>query len=149
MPLIRAGADVRSDKTQRQLGTKKEVASLKKTGVKSDKAPPPPSAEEKEVASLKKTINGLQAMKVAAESGESDTIIKGFISDLEAEVMSISAEEAKGLDDLGKELKAVQQDPNRADNDITESDANLSEPNLSDANLGDANFSEANSPEEE
>ncbi len=88
-------------------------------------------------------------MKVEVESGESDTIIKRFISDLKAEVMSISDEEAKRLDDLGKELKAVQQDPNQADDDITESDANLSEPNLSDANLGDANLSEANSPEEE
>jgi hypothetical protein len=104
---------VKSDKAQQQLGTKKEVASLKKTGVKSDEAPQQLSAEE-EMASLKKAINGLEAMKADVESGESDTIIKEFISDLEAEVMSISAEEAKNLGHLGKELKDVGADLNRA-----------------------------------
>ena len=111
--------------------------------VKSDKAPRQLGAEaEEEIASLKKTINGLKAIKADAD-------IEEFVSDLEAEIMRISAEEAKRLNDLGKELKDIQQDPNRADDNITESDANLSEPNLSDANLGDANLSEANSPEEE
>lgn len=126
MPSIGADAAVKSDKAPRQLGAE----------------------AEEEIASLKKTINELKAMKVDAESEKGDSIIEKFVSDLEAEVMRISAEEAKRLDDLGKELKAIQQDPNRADDDITESDANLSEPNLSDANLGDANLSEANSPEE-
>jgi len=148
MPLIGAGAAVKSDKAPRQLGAEKKIASLKKTGVKSDKAPRQLSAEE-EIALLKKNINRLKAMKADVESGKGDTIIEKFISDLEAEVTSISAEEAKRLNDLGKELKAIQQDPNRADDDITESDADLSEPDLSDANLGDANLSEANSPEEE
>ena len=104
---------VKSDEAPQQLGTKKEVASLKKTGVKSDKAQQQLSAEE-EMASLKKAINGLKAMKVEVESGESDTIIKEFVSDLEAEVMSISAEEAKNLGHLGKELKDVGADLNRA-----------------------------------
>ena len=148
MPLIEAGAAVKSDKAPRQLGAEEKIASLKKTGVKSDKAPRQLSAEEK-MASLKKNINRLRAMKAGDESEKGDTIIEKFISDLEAEVTSISAEEAKRLDDLGKELKAIQQDPNQADDDITESDTNLSEPNLSDANLGDASLSEANSPEEE
>ena len=167
----KAGASVKSDKAPLQLATKKEVASLKKTGVKSAKAPPQLSAEEKKawskktgvksdkvprqlsaeekMSSLKKTLSQLKAKKAASKSKKTNTSIEKFISDLEAEVMRISAEEAKRLDDLGKELKAVQQDPNQADDDITESDANLSEPNLSDANLGDANLSEANSPEEE
>ena len=125
MPLIGAGAAVKSDKAPQRLGA------------------------EEEIASLKESIDEMKTMKADVESEESNTIIEEFISDLEAEVTSISAEEAKRLDDLGKELKAIQQDPNRADDDITESDANLSEPNLSDANLGDANLSEANSPEEE
>jgi hypothetical protein len=139
---------VKSDKAPQRLGAEEEIASLKKTAVKSDKAPRQLSAKEK-MASLKKTMNQLKAMKAGDESEKTDTIIEKFISDLEAEVMRISAEEAKRLDDLGKELKAVQQDPNQADDNITESNANLSEPNLSDANLGDANLSEANSPEEE
>jgi len=65
-----------------------------------------------------------------------------FIPELEA--MRISAEEAKRLDRLGKELKDVHQEPNQAKDDITVSDANVSDANLSDANLSDANLSDAN-----
>ena len=148
MPLIGAGAAVKSDKAPQQPSAEEEIASLKTSGVKSDKAPQQLSAEE-EIASLKKAIDELKAMGVDVESEKSDPIIEEFVTDLEAEIMRISAEEAKRLNDLGKELKDIQQDPNRADDNITESDANLSEPNLSDANLGDANLSEANSPEEE
>ena len=86
-----------------------------------------------------------------SESGTSERdMLEEFIARIQtdSQVTHVSTEEAKKLDDLGKALKDIQEDMNRADDDITESGADLSEPNLSDANLGGANLGEANSPEE-
>ncbi len=116
------------------------------TDIAGNKAPQMSVEEEK--ASLKKAIDELKAVQADFESDKTDSklsgeasavLIEGLISNLEAKAMRISAEEARRLDHLGKELKDVQLDPNRAKDDRTESDANLSEPNLS----------EVNSPEEE
>jgi len=55
------------------------------------------------------------------------------ISDLET--MRISAREARRLGRLGRRLENVQREPNRVEDDRTESDANLIEPNLNDVNI--------------
>jgi len=110
-------------------------------GIRSDKAPQQPSAEEK-IALLKKSISELKAMKTGVESGESshqdnteepDMLTEMLISDLEAEAMRISDEEAERLGDLGKELNGepndIQQDPNQAKDRKVERSKRRREPN--------------------
>jgi hypothetical protein len=69
---------------------------------------------------------------------------KRSISDLET--MRISAREARGLGRLGRRLKNVQLEPNRAEDNRTESDANLIEPNLSRLNLNEPSLNDVNIP---
>lgn len=78
-------------------------------------------AEMREAAIMEKYAAELSALEADAGSGKvgsqrsaekSQALLDKFISDLEA--MRVSPEEAKRLDLLGKELKNVQQDPNRA-----------------------------------
>lgn len=80
--------------------------------------PRQPSPEE--TAMMEKLVAELSAMGADAEAGKTDSqhgaergeaLLGKFISDLEAR---ITTEEAKRLDRLGKELRYVQRDPNRA-----------------------------------
>ena len=75
----------------------------------------------REAAMMEKLVAELSAMEADAGAGKADSqrsaeksqaMFDKFISDLEA--TRVSPEEAKRLDILGKELKNVQQDPNRA-----------------------------------
>jgi hypothetical protein len=93
-------------------------------------APPYPGRERKEIVAARKRS----------------------ISDLET--MRISAREARGLGRLGRRLKNVQREPNRVEDNITESDANgvshpqadLIEPNLSRLNLNEPGLNDVNIP---
>jgi hypothetical protein len=85
---------------------------------------------------------GLEAVQADVEVGETDSGSKAkeiaaarkrSISDLET--MRISATEARGLGRLGRKLKNVQREPNRAEDNRTENDATLVEPNLNDVNI--------------
>ena len=67
------------------------------------------------------------------EAEEIATTRERPISDLET--MRISAREARRLGRLGRRLENVQREPNRVEDDRTESDANLIEPNLNDVNI--------------
>ncbi len=73
------------------------------------------------------------AANSASESKEIAASRKMSASDLEN--MRISTKEARGLGRLGRRLKNVQPEPNRAENSSTGSDANLNEPALDDANI--------------
>jgi hypothetical protein len=66
------------------------------------------------------------------------------VSDLET--MRISAREARRLGRWGRRLNNVQQEPNRVEDDRTESDANLNEPNSRGLNLNEPNLNDVNSP---
>lgn len=108
------------------------------------------SAEEKEMteAEMKKALAEANAMQAEEEVAKTDVQVgetdsgskakeiaaarKGSISDLET--MRISAREARGLGRLGRRLKNVQREPNRAEGNRTKSDATLIEPNLNDVN---------------
>ena len=69
---------------------------------------------------------------------------KRSISDLET--MRISAREARRLGRLGRRLKNVQREPNRVEDNRTESDANLIEPNLGRLNLNEPSLNDVNIP---
>ncbi|MFA5251877.1 MAG: hypothetical protein WC454_04755, partial [Phycisphaerae bacterium] len=87
------------------------------------------NAKETEVAQkriLAETNSGSEAKEIAAAR-------KGSVSDLEN--MRISTKEARGLGRLGRRLKNVQQEPNRAEDNSAESDANLNDPDLNDVNI--------------
>ncbi len=108
----------------------------------------PPRASSEERASLKELISGLKGVQASLESGkagsglgdgEQAALVEGLISDLEA--TRISAEEAKRLGHLGKELESVdaardeadiQQDPNRANDVGAKIEAGAREPNSAD-----------------
>ena len=85
-------------------------------------APPYPGREREEIAAARKRS----------------------ISDLET--MRISAREARGLGRLGRRLKNVQREPNRVEDNRTESDANLIEPNLGRLNLNEPSLNDVNIP---
>jgi hypothetical protein len=120
------------------------------------------SAEEKELAEaeMKKALAELDAMQAEEEVAKADVEVgetnsgskakeiaaarKRSISDLET--MRISAREARGLGRLGRRLKNVQREPNRVEDNRTESDANLIEPNLSRLNLNEPGFNDVNIP---
>jgi hypothetical protein len=120
------------------------------------------SAEEKEMteAEMKKALAELDAMQAEEEVAKADVEVgetdsgpkakeiaaagKRSISDLET--MRISAREARGLGRLGRRLKNVQREPNRAEDNRTKSDANLIEPNLSRLNLNEPGLNDVNIP---
>jgi hypothetical protein len=91
---------------------------------------------EEQIMSLKKAIAELKAMEAEIKSGgggpeagiEQDKgLIRDFISDLEAKAMRISAEEAKKLDNLGKELENADAEPNRIEDRKAKSEASRRE----------------------
>ena len=84
-----------------------------------------------------KTDSGPKAEEIA-------TTRERPISDLET--MRISAREARKLGRWGRTLNNVQQEPNRVEDDITESDANSNEPNSRGLNLNEPNLNDVNSP---
>ena len=101
----------------------KLVGELKamRLGVESGKVDSEPSDEEDP---LDEFVSKLKALQMGGESGEIDSgrsdeesnaLMDEIISELEA--MHISAEEAKKLNHLGKELKDVEQEPDRAEPD--------------------------------
>lgn len=81
---------------------------------------PADNTEQDSNAALANFINQLKAEQTGAGTGEGGSseaekaALKEAIADLEA--MRITTEEANRLDDLGKKLKQVQSDPNRAGN---------------------------------
>ena len=83
------------------------------------------------------TDSGSQAKEIVAARKKS-------ISDLET--MRISAREARGLGRLGRRLRNVQREPNRAEGNRTESDAALIEPNLRRPNLNEPGLNDENIP---
>jgi len=96
---------------------------------------------EKMIAELDAMQSEMAAVQADVELGKSDSVPspeeiaaarKRPISDLET--MRISAREARRLGRLGRKLKNVQREPNRVEDNRTESDANLIEPNLSEVN---------------
>jgi hypothetical protein len=104
----------------------------------------------KEKAALAKEAKAIQA---DVELGKTDlgptaeeiaAVRERLLSELET--TRIGAEEARKLGRLGRRLKDVQQEPNRVEDDITESDANLIEPNLSDLDLNEPDLNDVNSP---
>jgi len=111
------------------------------------------SAEE--TAAWEKLVGELDAIQADAESGKIDwedsaeksrALMEKLTSQLESmrgespntieavRESRISDEEAERLGHLGRELKDVRGDPNRAKDDKTESDANSNEPSSSEAN---------------
>jgi hypothetical protein len=111
------------------------------------------AAKKKILAELDTMQSEKEAVQTDVKVGETDsgskakeiaTAGKRSISDLET--MRISAREARGLDRLGRRLKSVQGEPNRAENNRTESDANLIEPNLSRLNLNEPGLNDVNIP---
>ena len=110
-------------------------------GIESDQAEAGGDAQ-KDTAFMEDIIKELKDAQAMFESGktgsdankEDTAAMKKFVSDLES--MRISAEEAKKLDDLGKELNgdavSDQEDPNLAQKDVVDTnDANSQEPNSS------------------
>jgi hypothetical protein len=107
---------------QRQASARKGPASvLRKPPSATIKSIRRSEAEMREVAMMEKLAAELSAMEADAGAGKVDSqrsskkgqdMLDKFISDLKA--MRVSPEEAKRLDRLGKELKNVQPDPNRA-----------------------------------
>jgi hypothetical protein len=83
------------------------------------------------------TDSGSKAKEIAAAR-------KRSVSDLET--MRISAREARRLGRLGRRLKNVQREPNRVEDNRTESDANLIEPNLGRLNLNEPSLNDVNIP---
>ncbi|MDD5064769.1 MAG: hypothetical protein PHQ35_08450 [Phycisphaerae bacterium] len=74
-----------------------------------------------------------KAVPANVEAEEIAAAKRETVSDLEN--MRISTKEARGLGRLGRRLKNVQQEPDRAGNSSAERDANLNEPALNDANI--------------
>jgi len=106
---------------QRQASARKGPASVLRKPSATIKSVRQSEAEMREAAMMEKLVAELSAMEADAGAGKvgsqrsaekSQALLDKFISDLEA--MRVSPEEAKRLDILGKELKNVQQDPNRA-----------------------------------
>ena len=104
-----------------QIGDGKGPASVLRKPSATIKSVRRSEAEMREAAMMEKLVAELSAMEADAGAGKADSqrgtekgqaLLDKFISDLEA--MRVSPEEAKRLDILGKELKNVQQDPNRA-----------------------------------
>jgi len=156
--LAKAGARITSRRSPQTNAKKKAASAMSKAGARPISSRPPQMSPEEQEAIMKETeelaekiFAELEAMQAGIESEQAvlepneqeiAAARANLISRLEA--MRISAEEAKRLDHLGKKLKDIRLDPNRAKEDRTESDANSSEPNFS-----DPNFTDPNSPEEE
>lgn len=100
-------------------------------------APAEPPTMEEEIANLEEALRGVKLMRMdVTEGGDSNqpegeeaAAMEEFISKLEDELktMRISAEEAKKLEDLGKELQDIQEGPNRpadSNSDVNEGEAN-------------------------
>jgi hypothetical protein len=141
--LGRAGTRITSRKPTQASIEKDAESALSKAGTDITNSKPPQMSEEELAAYQKehmelaeKIFAELEAIQADIESNKTDSEhsveedtakIKKNISDIESS--RISAEEAERLDHLGKELENVQQDPNQAKDDRTESDANSSEAN--------------------
>ena len=126
-----------------QMSAEEEAALAKETEAASEKilAELDAMQAEEEVAEadveVGETDSGSKAKEIAAAG-------KRSISDLET--MRISAREARRLGRLGRRLKNVQREPNRVEDNRTESDANLIEPNLSGLNLNEPSLNDVNIP---
>lgn len=119
-----------------------------------------PEGKEMMEAEAKKIFAELEAAMQAEEevagadiqAGEADSskaegiaaARKRSISDLEA--MRISAREARGLGRLGRRLKNIQREPNRVEDNGTESDANLIKLDLMRLKLNEPSLNDANNP---
>jgi len=150
--LGKAGARITSSRPPQPRAKENAASASDKAGARTKSRPPQPQMSPEEQAALaEKIFAELEAMQAEIESEQADSepnakettaVREDLISSLEA--MRISAEEAKRLNHLGKKLKDIRQDPNRAKEDKTESDANSSEPNFSEPNFSESNFSESN-----
>jgi len=126
-----------------QMSAEEEAALAKETEAASEKilAELDAMQAEEEVAEadveVGETDSGSKAKEIAAAR-------KRSVSDLET--MRISAREARRLGRLGRRLKNVQREPNRVEDNRTESDANLIEPNLSGLNLNEPSLNDVNIP---
>lgn len=113
--------------------------------------PAPPSKEHREelegisaeLQAVKRIIGSEEAY--SALSAEEKTYIENMFTELKA--ASITGEEAESLNRLGKELKELWRDRNRAKGKEAESNTSASVPDLNQPQLFDTNLIEPNSPE--
>jgi len=119
--VVSKASDSVKSSSQRQAIARKDPASILRKPSATIKSVKQSEAEMRKAAMMEKLADELSAMKADVDSGKVDSqrsaeksqaMLDKFISNLEA--MRVSPEEAKRLDRLGKELKNVQQDPNRA-----------------------------------